>query len=254
MNRNKVEKQSGFAVLEPVLIIVVLAVIGFTGWYVSHNSQKTAKQAKVETLTQSHTTGLKLSSSPTFYDCMDQVSAHDSEGDPSSSTASSKYHFDRNTGDCTMNGQTFAYPTKYSDDMIQVQNSTHTGYTNAKNIRLTTSETAYLRSLGKDNIRTCNLPANGIYSTYLTLNFYGESKGKYLYYGIGCDSGHREVAVMQDSKWKVVYSAQDIIACDTITKYDIPHSLFNEDNADGSTAQCFQGQGAAAKAVDLSSL
>jgi hypothetical protein len=237
------KKQQGFAALEAMLIIVVLAAIGFTGWYVWHNSQQTAKQNQASVTkrtTVSQTTGLKLSSSPTFYDCMDAYSAHQSGVPPYSSSDPSHYNWDSKTKICTMNGKSYNLTTTFTDDNIR----------NTKGMHFTASEAAYLRVIGEKNFKLCSDPAD----IYGTIDMYGESGGKYLYYGVACDSGHREVAVLQDSDWKVVYSGQDIIACNTITKYDIPHSLFNADNAYGSTAQCFTGSEGTGKAVDLSSL
>lgn len=251
------KKQSGFAVVELVLGLIIVAVLGFAGWYV-WNNQQTPRPSVANTTQEDSTVSravpnsLRLSSSPTFYDCMDQVGAHDSEGDPSTSTVSPQYHYDSKTGTCTMLGKTYPYPTTYSDDIIRAYQNGQ--YHNAKNLQLNDSEVSFIRSVAKIDIKTCNVPVNGQYVDYAAVIEYGEAGGKYLYYDVGCDSGYRAVAVQQNGSWTVPYKGQDIIACDTITKYRIPHSLFNADNTDGMKAQCFAGPNGSGQAVDINSL
>lgn len=48
----KVSTQQGFAVLEVILIIVILAILGFTGWYVMHSKQQTDATLTKSTTTQ----------------------------------------------------------------------------------------------------------------------------------------------------------------------------------------------------------
>jgi len=236
-------RQSGFAALEAILILIILAVIGGAGYYVWHSRQQTDTTAQGMSIKKpapstSVVNGLDLSSKPTFYDCIDVYGQHQSP-DTNKSTDPSKYNYDMTTSVCTWNGQQYTLPKVFTDDDIR----------QTKGMHFTASEAAFLRQIGAKNFKACYAPPE-----FGTIDMYGEASGEYLYYGVSCDSGHREVAVLQNSNWKVVYSGQDIIACDTITKYDIPHSLFRADNVAGMKAQCFTGQDGSGTAVDIETL
>lgn len=243
MKRHKDMKKgtSGFAVLETILILVVIAIIGFTGWYVWQSKQSTDKTtSETNGLTTDHSTGtaastsgLKLSSSKTFYDCVD---AYNDDVDAFGKAQHPDQHSrDSKTGSCTMNGTVYALPKEFTDDNIRDASSMH----------FTASEVAYLRAVGKKNFKACS-SSPGLYGTIFMM---GESSGKYLYYGVGCDGGYQALAVLVGSGWKVVYEGQDIIACETITKYDIPHSLFGTEGA-----QCFSGANGSGDSMNISDL
>lgn len=214
--------QQGFAALEAILIVVVIVVIGGTGYFVWHNKQATDQTLsdtnKASTVSQA-TQGAVLSfkSGVTFYDCMD---------------AYSQSFPVKDSNECLLAGKVYRTPAKFSDDVIRRA---------SKSMQFNVSESSYLRSVGgkwwfqKD----CQQQIGTIYQ-YGRVQVKGESQGKYLLYSANCydgEGGYDNVAVLSDGKWQefpgsMGQSDDSSLKCDTITKYAIPHSLFAASDTD----------------------
>lgn len=225
MNRTN---QKGFAVIESIVVLVIIGSIAGVGYYVYQQRQKPSDQKSSARTTAVKQTAkaagaLKLSSTPTFYDCLDTYNKHitfDANG-MEKSDQPSIFNFSDKTGACTMQGKTYAFPTAFTDDDIR----------STDGMKFTIQEADYLRGVGTKNFSNCLADASPNHHGMLpVINMYGEANGKYLYYGVGCDSGHREIAVLQANDWKVVSSGQMGVDCQTITKYHIPHSMFTRED------------------------
>ncbi|HET8708795.1 MAG TPA: hypothetical protein VFL85_00785 [Candidatus Saccharimonadales bacterium] len=224
--------QKGFAVIESIIILIIVVAIAGAGYYVyqhrqkpdqaaSNQSAQTKKTAKVDN-------GLNQSTSPTFYDCLDTYNKHITFGaDGLTKAAQPKvYNFNDKTGVCTMQGKTYAFPTAFTDDDIR----------NTAGMKFTAKEADYLRRVGTKNFKNClSGVAPDQHDMLPVIDMYGEAGGKFLYYGVGCDSGHREIAVLQNGDWKVVSSGQMGVDCKTITQYNIPHSMFTREDDSSCT-------------------
>lgn len=230
----------GFAGVETLLLLVFLAVIGFTGYYVWHSGdvadKSFAAQQKASSATSNgyETSGLVLSKSPTFYDCLENNDSHRSPltHEP---VDGSHYNYDSKTGICTLNAKVYTYPTHYSDDMIR----------GVSKYRINKSEGAQLRSVAQKNFTACR-PQPGGYDVVATISIYGEAQGKFLYYGVGCDSGHREIAKLISGQWQQIYSSQDVMDCATVRQYEVPPSLLS---VKGEAPVCYDST--AHKEIDL---
>jgi predicted negative regulator of RcsB-dependent stress response len=85
------EKSSGFAVVELVLIVVVLAVAGFTGWWVYQRQQGiTVSSPAATALNDTSPVATNVSSAPTIQSSNDLNSALQvlNQNDPSAGNSS----------------------------------------------------------------------------------------------------------------------------------------------------------------------
>lgn len=230
-------RSQGFTVIEALMLVVILVIIGFTGYYVWHarqNTDKTLDAANSTSVTASQASnGLKLSSGPTFYDCMEEFYANHVDAN-SQPTDPQHYNFDDKTGMCTMAGKNYAYPSTYTDDMIRANDNGE--IRGAKNLKLTVSEVTFIRSAAKADFASCNEQVSGPYSEYANITMYGEAQGKFLYYAVGCDGGYRAVAVYANGAWTTPYKGQDVITCQDMAKYGIPTSLMR---VPGEQSHCY---------------
>lgn len=230
------KKQSGFSVIELLLALVLLiglGTIGYAVWKTNQTNKQSDTVAKTQQSPSSHTTAsgaLHLSTTPTYYDCMDAYSADINDSNVLAHPADHAYVW--KTGECTLNGKSYDIPKTFTDDNIRDSSSAlFDKKVSDPRLRLTESEANYLRGVGKNNFKTCANASSPDEAIYGTTELYNEASGKYLYFSRSCSEGGagRQIAVLTDSAWKLVYNASDNIYCATITKYDIPHNLFASD-------------------------
>jgi Tfp pilus assembly protein PilE len=97
--RNK-EKSSGFTVVELVLIVVVLAVAGFTGWWVYQRQQDTTVSSPATAaLNDTSPVATNVSSAPAIQSSSDLNNALQvlSQNDPSAGNSSDINHLNTQT-------------------------------------------------------------------------------------------------------------------------------------------------------------
>lgn len=64
--KNLYENQSGFSVIEALLILMVVGILGFTGWYVYHTKNTTNKDYSASATSTVPTYAQKAASAPTY--------------------------------------------------------------------------------------------------------------------------------------------------------------------------------------------
>lgn len=207
--------QKGFGLVESLLITLVLAVVGFGGYYVWHSKNQTKASSASKTNSQS----TKLNTINNYYDCWDKKGATDSSSD----------------NNCTIDGVTYVLPTNYTANMIR-------GYSKVPYDALPLVE-----QIAQKTFSDCSTGSNPLPSE---IQIYDVINDKFLYVGVACDGGHRELLYKDSTnKWQEIDLGQMGLSCSIADKYKVPAELLLNAGND-EKAICYNSDGTTSKLSD----
>jgi type II secretory pathway pseudopilin PulG len=205
--------QSGFSIIETLLVVVILGMLGFTGWFVWHAKQNTNKTLSETNAAQ--TTAPKVAAITTFAECKASAGSVMQETYPETCVTKSGKSF---TGPSTSSASTSsAQKIPYSEAPAGLQSTI-----------LAFSKTNGCVNDGKIVDSNGNEVNPAV--TYQA-DAYAET-------AIGCDSPAATLFVYTNDTWQEVESSQGGFSCDTLKKYDISADFLK--TASGSS-QCING-------------
>lgn len=116
----KINNQSGFTVVEGLLILVIVGVLGFTGWYVM-NSKKNVDKTNQQTVAASQSKTIATVDNTKYWDCFakavaDKPSAVVNVQDNSCSVCIDGVQTDKNK--CVKKSVTISMPKAYTPESI----------------------------------------------------------------------------------------------------------------------------------------
>jgi hypothetical protein len=223
--------QSGFAVLETVLILVIVGLVGFTGWYVWHSKQTTEK-----TYTQSTNT-INSSVNTTKYKLVTQEELMSCVKHSESLAGGASAVFVTNE-DGSINYDILECNKKNLDG------STKTIY--AKALAPIKTQNAQVRETnlkGLPEDLQAAIIKKGATGDQGPIDIKGAlaEDGKVLYskagfarYNIGAVTYWAKVG----NEWKNILSTQDVTYCAFLAKYDVPAGIAKGFTTDKSPAIC----------------
>jgi hypothetical protein len=213
------DRQKGFSVFEVLaLLLGVVLVIG-VGWYVLAHKRSASPQKAATTTGTSQISAVKvitpgkITTVADFYDCVDMVGKYNPGTPPT----------------CEYQAKTYTRPANFT--AAEVRNLD----------KVSTSAQQYLLSLAKSNFDLCrNNPVTTSLASGVTIFSYIDDS--FIYIGVSCDGGYRQVLVNQGGTWVATSHSQASFACDEVDKYKIPKALLQESDSP-SSGECATADG-----------
>lgn len=211
--------QSGFAALEAVLILVIVAILGFTGWFVWHSKQAADKSLN-NTANSSASSALLKTKITNFAECKKAAGSQILTTVPPA---------------CIINGRTYSYkPAVY---VSHATSAAVTSTTLSKSpVELQTAVTSYLKQHISGCVNAQGQPLNEAGGVTDPASRYVENAAI-----LAPLCGSAQLYAYFDGNWHYVGRTQGWYNCDVLQKYKVPASLVHTGEANQAT-QCYDSK------------
>lgn len=208
----KTKKQLGFSLVEGLLILVIIGLVGFIGWFI-YNAKNSAAKSLDTSSKVSNTQPAKAQTINSFYSCWQAV------GSVTQTIPST----------CVYNGKSYTSPSKF--DKEQILNLGKVPAAIAGPV-ITAAQAAFNKCLGS------GLPAQQAQIVVVQDN--------YVDMALGCSPSFHQFFGAEHNIWSDLGTGQAGISCETVDKYKV--RLASVDAAYKSTyANCSDSNGQSKK-------
>jgi len=181
------KKQQGFSIVETLLILIIVGLVGFTGWFI-FSAKSTASKSLATSADVSDQQVAKTDTVNDFYSCWRVV------GSVSQSVPST----------CTFSGKSYQSPAKF--DKNQILNISKVPAAIQGPV-ITAAQAEFEKCTGS------GLPAHQAEVMLAQTNFVDIS--------LGCDSGFHQYFGAEHNIWTDLGTSQAGLSCENVDKYQI---------------------------------
>jgi hypothetical protein len=210
----------GYLVVAAVLIIIGLII------FLVHMHKSPSKLGKVSDQSQQAPSGESKQKINNFYDCYESGGSY-RPGKP---------------GHCVENGKSYTQPQEFTPANVR------------GGAKVPAGARGVVYSIASKNFYDCRQKASADNPLVATTDVLSIARGQFVYIGVSCDQGYREVIAKQkDGSWQRVSKTTNVIPCKTVKKYHIPRSLFLNSGKLGNQAALCQVSDDTTKPIPKSS-